>query len=204
MFVVDLVSPPSVYQSNLFKRKLFRYHCSYCIPSFHSSLLYPSAPPWDFLSVSPWIYKMYPPSVHIPSEYSSSLHSLPSSCDNSSLVQSLSSSSTDNYLTVFTYFSEDNSITSHANDLINDYYSQSVASSFNPLDYLSMFKPFSLYSTFASDSPPDTSSSVSVLANELLRLQGRTSGTHFCLSSSENDPPIVVDSGASYSVTPLA
>ena len=67
-----------------------------------------------------------------------------------------------------------------------------------------MFKSFSLYLTCASDSPPDTSSLVSVLTNGLLRLQGRTSGTRFCLSSSDNGPPIVVDSGASYSVTPLA
>ena len=78
---------------------------------------------------------MYSPSVHIPSEYSSSLRSLSSSCNDSSLVKSSSSSSTDNYLTTSSYFSDDNLNKSHTNDLINDYNLQSVTSSFNPLDY---------------------------------------------------------------------
>ena len=204
MFVVDLVSPPSVFKSNLSKRKIFRYQCSYCIPSFHSCLLYPSAPPWDFRSIPLWIYKMHTLSIHIPSEYSSSLHSLPSSCNDSSVVQSSSSSSTDNYLTESFYFSEDHLTKSYTNDLINDYDLQSFTLSFNPLDYFSLFNYFSFYSMCDSDSPPDTFSSVSVLVNELLCLQGQTSGTIFCFSSSDNDPFIVLDPGASYSVTPLA
>ena len=147
---------------------------------------------------------MHTLSIHIPSEYSSSLHSLPSSCNDSSEVQSSSSSSTDNYLTESFYFSEDHLTKFYTNDLINYYDLQSFTSSFNPLDYFSMFHSFSLYSICDSDSPPDTFFSISVLVCELLCLQGQTSGTMFCSSSSDNGSPIVLDPGASYSVTPLA
>lgn len=72
-------------------------------------------------------------------------------------------------------------------------------SHFNPIDYFNVFTTFSISSNIISTASP----SVSVLADDLLRVQGNTPGSRIFLTSSDNDPPIVIDSGASYSVTPL-
>ena len=85
------------------------------------------------------------------------------------------------------------------NHLIDDF-----CNSFNPIDY------FQLQSTFTfSDLPIATTSfaanpAIDVLADDLLSSQQCSRGSHrYYFSSGDNGPPIVVDSGASYSVTPL-
>ena len=62
-----------------------------------------------------------------------------------------------------------------------------------------MFTTFSISSNIVSTASP----SVSVLADDLLRVQGNIPGSRIFLTSSDNDPPIVIDSGVFYSVTPL-
>ena len=85
------------------------------------------------------------------------------------------------------------------NHLIDDF-----CNSFNPIDY------FQLQSTFTfSDLPIATTSfaanpAIDVLADDLLSSQQCSRGSHrYYFSSSDNGPPIVVDSGASFLVTPL-
>ena len=72
-------------------------------------------------------------------------------------------------------------------------------SHFNPIDYFNVFKIVFISSNIVYPASP----SVSVLVDDLLRFQGNTSCSRICQPSSDNGFPIVIDSGASYSVTPL-
>ena len=97
----------------------------------------------------------------------------------------------------------------HANNnciLPNDYSIDidDFCNSFNPLHY------FQLQSTFTfSDLPIATTSfagnpAIDVLADDLLSSQQCSRGSQrYYFSSGDNGPPIVVDSGASFLVTPL-
>ena len=62
-----------------------------------------------------------------------------------------------------------------------------------------MHQSFSISSTTSALSL----TSISVVADNLLRLQGCSPGKRFLVTSHDDGPPIVIDSGASYSVTPL-
>ena len=63
-----------------------------------------------------------------------------------------------------------------------------------------MHTPFSLSSTTSALSLP----SILVVADNLLRLQGYSPDECLIVISHDDGPPIVIDSGASYSITPLA
>ena len=70
----------------------------------------------------------------------------------------------------------------------------------DPLVYFHTFDSFSLSSSKIINIVP----AISLLADDLLRLQDSSPGdTRVCLSANDGGTPIVIDSGASYSVTPL-
>ena len=62
-----------------------------------------------------------------------------------------------------------------------------------------MHQSFSISSTTSALSL----TSISVVADNLLRLQGCSPGKRFLVTSHDDGPPIVIDSSATYSVTPL-
>ena len=70
----------------------------------------------------------------------------------------------------------------------------------DPIAYFKVHESFSISSTTSALSLP----SISVVADNLLRLQGCSPGKRFLVAYNDDGPPIVIDSGASYSVTPLA
>ena len=95
-----------------------------------------------------------------------------------------------------------NSTLLNTSNLINTTLLDDFCLSIDPTSYFRMLHSFSLDSV-SSSSTSSISPALSLLADELLLLQGSEPGHRVCFSTNDGGPPIVIDSGASYSVSPF-